>query len=150
MYLEWGVRDAPTGDVWPFATEQEARDWMNPNVGNPNPGSWELVCRKVEDWALPMGIPGAPTLTAPSLWEGIDACARWVLSQPQIMQHLPHKKIQAIKECRALSSWGLKEAKEAVEGAMALQEKGYLSDEEAAQLERDAQEAIKSILEVET
>jgi ribosomal protein L7/L12 len=76
----------------------------------------------------------------------IQERAEWVLEQRDIVPLIENKKINAIKEVRAISGMGLKEAKEAVEYAAALQRRGYLSKAERRQLEIEEQEAIASIL----
>lgn len=50
-------------------------------------------------------LPGAST----------EVLGRWAATQPDLMKLLPTNKLQAIKELRAVSRFGLKEAKEALE-----------------------------------
>lgn len=50
-HVEWGVLDEDTGYVHPgFASEQDAKDWADPNARNPNPGNWRVVSRRVCPW----------------------------------------------------------------------------------------------------
>ena len=73
--------------------------------------------------------------------------SEWVLEQRDIMDLCELRgKIHAIKEIRARSGMGLKEAKEAVEGALALRDAGHMTQAQRVQLERDEQEAIRSII----
>lgn len=165
-YLQWGVQDARIGNVVEFDTEQEARDWMNPDVGNPNPGDWVLVCRLIENWRLPtpatFSFQETPT-EAPHSGAPLRERGLWVMGQSRIWQYMegaPNttKKINAIKEARALGRWGLKEAKDAVEHAQTLLEEsgmtaaeylrihGPKSPEEQA---KDEAEAIASILQTD-
>jgi len=73
--------------------------------------------------------------------------AEWVLEQSDIMNLCNQgMKINAIKEVRARTGMGLKEAKEAVEDAVALHDRGYLTKAQRRQLEVEEQAAIASIL----
>lgn len=71
--------------------------------------------------------------------------AEWVLSQQDIVDLMVDRKINAIKEIRARTHLGLKEAKDAVEYAADLQKQGWMSPAERAKLEEEAREAIASI-----
>jgi len=52
----------------------------------------------------------------PKRADDVEGWARWAKTRPEIMQYVPLKKINAIKELRASSGHlGLKEAKEAIE-----------------------------------
>lgn len=84
---------------------------------------------------------------APPASAHIDVRAEWVLDQPEIMSYLPDRKINAIKECRAIAMWGLKESKDAVEHAQVLQDKGWISAARAAELEAESEAAVASIEE---
>lgn len=48
-----GVADQVTDG---FRTLQDAADWADPNVGNPNPGDWTVVTRAVTPW-VPADLP---------------------------------------------------------------------------------------------
>ena len=80
--------------------------------------------------------------------DSVESCGRWVLSRSDIVALIrtPGKKIQAIKETRAGTNIGLKEAKDAVEWAETQIRRGWLSPEEADQLRREEEAAIRSIL----
>jgi Ribosomal protein L7/L12 C-terminal domain len=56
-----------------------------------------------------LGTDPPPTDVSPPI------LGEWAMRQKVVMDYLPHKKINAIKELRAISGAGLKEAKEAVE-----------------------------------
>lgn len=74
-------------------------------------------------------------------------CGRWVLTQASILELMATgKKINAIKEVRATTGLGLKDAKEAVEWAQMQIDSGWVSEEEAKRLEEEEQMAIQSIL----
>lgn len=73
--------------------------------------------------------------------------AAWILEQPDIVMLLDDKKINAIKEVRARTALGLKEAKDAVERAQVLKQSGWMSKAELERLEEEAQVAIASIQE---
>lgn len=72
--------------------------------------------------------------------------AEWILDQPDIVALLENKKITAIKEVRARTYQGLKEAKDAVEYAIQLKADGWLSKTQLEELERETEEAIASII----
>lgn len=69
----------------------------------------------------------------------------WVLDQQVIMKFLPDKKILAIKETRALTGMGLKEAKDAVEMAQWLAAQGHMSRTERETVDREAQEIVNQL-----
>lgn len=72
--------------------------------------------------------------------------AEWVLTQEDIVDLLEHKKIQAIKETRARTALGLREAKEAVELAWQLRQDGWMTPSEREKLAIEEAAAIRSIL----
>lgn len=71
---------------------------------------------------------------------------RWILTQPDIVHLMKDKKINAIKEVRARTHIGLKEAKDGVEWAQAQVEAGWIPEEDRKKLEEEEQIAIQSIL----
>ena len=58
---------------------------------------------------------GDERLTAPNDSTPVEIAAAWCRKQPTVVDFMPHKKINAIKEARGLSHMGLKSAKEAIE-----------------------------------
>ena len=72
----------------------------------------EVQMQKAE-WAPALGGMGAKW--TPDDDTPVEVAAAWARDQPVIVDFMPHKKINAIKECRALSGMGLKAAKDAVE-----------------------------------
>lgn len=93
----------------------------------------------------------ASPFSCPPATASIQQRAAWVLDQRLIMDYLPehdknsYKKINAIKECRGISNWGLKEAKDAVEYAITMRDAGWVNTQEKERLEVESQEAIASI-----
>lgn len=81
-----------------------------------------------------------------ALQDGTDSHQRaeWVLEQTDIVDMFD-RKINAIKEVRARTHLGLKEAKEAVEDAIHLQRSGYMTKAERAKVELESAAAIASI-----
>lgn len=80
--------------------------------------------------------------------DSLDAWALWVLDSPKIMELITSKdlfKIHMIKEVRATTGLGLKEAKEIVERALDMHEKGVVGALEAERLDRDVQQVVKSL-----
>jgi hypothetical protein len=72
----------------------------------------------------------------------------WVLDNKMIVDLIrDNKKINAIKETRALTSLGLKEAKEAVEWAADRLDQGWVPTWEREQLEAECKEVIDSIMQ---
>lgn len=71
--------------------------------------------------------------------------AEWVLEQDDIVALMVDRKINAIKEVRARTNLGLKEAKEAVEQAVELQKRGHMTRAERRQVELESAAAIASI-----
>jgi hypothetical protein len=74
-----------------------------------------------------------------------EKVAKWILEQPELVALLENKKINAIKETRARTYLGLKQAKEAVEMAADLKRHGWMSEAEKKQLEEETRAAIESI-----
>lgn len=80
--------------------------------------------------------------------DSLEARAEWVLGRQDILDLIPTKKINAIKEVRAATNMGLKEAKEAVERAAELLKQGHLTPAQRFQLAQEEEAAIASILGV--
>lgn len=76
----------------------------------------------------------------------VEVHAEFAMQQPLVMDYLHQdKKINAIKELRAVGNMGLKEAKDAVELVAAWEAKGYLPEHERQLIEREAEAAVESI-----
>ena len=87
----------------------------------------ELIKRMEESW----GVSAAPAVVA---FGGPAAASGAAVAEEQtefdvILTAIGDKKIQVIKEVRALTGLGLKEAKELVEGAPKLVKEGVPKDE---------------------
>lgn len=95
--------------------------------------------------AIKLVDEGGPALTISLDGVNVRERALWVLEQPDIVEAMESRKIVAIKEVRARTYLGLKEAKDAVVYACRLKEEGYLSLAEREQLARDEEAAIESI-----
>lgn len=96
---------------------------------------WALEHKTADGDDLAPG-PGAP----------VEALAEYAFENSEIRFFMPDKKIHAIKKLRELANVGLKEAKDAIELAEQWRQAGRSPREEREQLEREAEQAIESIM----
>lgn len=67
------------------------------------------------EWSAALDLIGDERLNSPNNSTPVDVAAAWLRKQPTVVDLLPHKKINAIKEARGLTGMGLAESKRAVE-----------------------------------
>ena len=97
----------------------------------------ELIKKMEDDW----GVTAAPAAVAVAGGGGGDAAAAEEKTEfDVILTAAGDKKIQVIKEVRAITGLGLKEAKELVEGAPKPVKEGIEKDE-AAKIKAQIEEA---------
>lgn len=104
----------------------------------------ELVKKMEEDW----GVSAAPAAIAVA---GVGAAAAGEAAEEQtefdvVLTSMGDKKIQVIKEVRAITGLGLKEAKELVEAAPKAVKEGVEKDE--AQKIKEQIEAAGGLVEI--
>ena len=86
----------------------------------------ELIKKMEESWGV-SAAPAAVAMVGPAA--GGDAAAEEQTEFNVILTAIGDKKIQVIKEVRALTGLGLKEAKDLVEGAPKVVKEGVPKDE---------------------
>lgn len=101
--------------------------------------------REIEHWEDPDLVDARRGLMIAD--ETLDQQAIFALETPAIRDFIDEdKKINAIKEMRAYTGLGLKDAKEAVEYAVEMLRRGYLSQDERKKLDDEVKAATESIL----
>ena len=99
----------------------------------------KLVKALEDKWGVSAAAPAAVAMAAPGAGGGGDA-AEEKTSFDVILESGGDKKIQVIKEVRAITGLGLKEAKDLVEGAPKPVKEG-LSKEEAEEIQKQLEAA---------
>ena len=89
----------------------------------------DLVKELEEKWGVSAAAPAAIAVAAPAGGDGGDAAAEAKTEFDVILTEMGGNKIAVIKEVRAITGLGLKEAKELVEGAPKPVKEGVSKDE---------------------
>jgi len=89
----------------------------------------DLVKELEEKWGVSAAAPAAIAVAAPAGGDGGDAAAEEKTEFDVILTEMGGNKIAVIKEVRAITGLGLKEAKELVEGAPKPVKEGVSKDE---------------------
>jgi len=89
----------------------------------------DLVKELEEKWGVSAAAPAAIAVAAPAGGDGGDAAAEEKTEFDVILTEMGGNKIAVIKEVRAITVLGLKEAKELVEGAPKPVKEGVSKDE---------------------
>ena len=89
----------------------------------------DLVKELEEKWGVSAAAPAAIAVAAPARGDGGDAAAEEKTEFDVILTEMGGNKIAVIKEVRAITGLGLKEAKELVEGAPKPVKEGVSKDE---------------------
>jgi large subunit ribosomal protein L7/L12 len=89
----------------------------------------DLVKELEEKWGVSAAAPAAIAVAAPAGGDGGDAAAEEKTEFDVILTEMGGNKISVIKEVRAITGLGLKEAKELVEGAPKPVKEGVSKDE---------------------
>ena len=102
----------------------------------------ELVSELEEKWGVSAAAPVAAAAAAPAAGEGGAAEEQTELDV--VMTSFGDNKVSVIKAVRSLTGLGLKEAKDAVEGAPATIKEG-VSKDEAEEVKKQLEEAGASV-----
>ena len=89
----------------------------------------DLVKELEDKWGVSAAAPAAIAVAAPAGGDGGDAAAEEKTEFDVILTEMGGNKIAVIKEVRAITGLGLKEAKELVEGAPKPVKEGVSKDE---------------------
>jgi large subunit ribosomal protein L7/L12 len=89
----------------------------------------DLVKELEEKWGVSAAAPAAIAVAAPAGGDGDEAAAEEKTEFDVILTEMGGNKISVIKEVRAITGLGLKEAKELVEGAPKPVKEGVSKDE---------------------
>jgi len=89
----------------------------------------DLVKELEEKWGVSAAAPAAIAVAAPAGGDGGEAAAEEKTEFDVILTEMGGNKIAVIKEVRAITGLGLKEAKELVEGAPKPVKEGVSKDE---------------------
>lgn len=89
----------------------------------------DLVKELEEKWGVSAAAPAAIAVAAPAGGDGGEAAAEEQTEFDVILTEMGGNKISVIKEVRAITGLGLKEAKELVEGAPKPVKEGVSKDE---------------------
>jgi len=89
----------------------------------------DLVKELEEKWGVSAAAPAAIAVAAPAGGDGGEAAAEEKTEFDVILTEMGGNKISVIKEVRAITGLGLKEAKELVEGAPKPVKEGVSKDE---------------------
>jgi len=100
----------------------------------------ELAKMLEEKWGVSAAAPVAVAAAAPAAGGGAAAAAEEKTEFNVILSNAGDKKINVIKEVRAITGLGLKEAKDLVEGAPKPVKEG-VSKDEAAKIKKQLEEA---------
>jgi len=102
----------------------------------------ELVSELEEKWGVSAAAPVAAAAAAPAAGEG--GAAEEQTEFDVVMTSFGGNKVSVIKAVRSLTGLGLKEAKDAVEGAPATIKEG-VSKDEAEEVKKQLEEAGASV-----
>ena len=103
----------------------------------------KLVKALEDKWGVSAAAPAAVAMAAPGAGGG-EAAAEEKTSFDVILESAGDKKIQVIKEIRAITGLGLKEAKELVDNTPKPVKEG-VSKDEAEELKKQLEEACGSV-----
>ena len=107
-------------------TKEQVIDWLS---GQSVIEIADLVKELEEKWGVSAAAPAAIAVAAPAGGDGGEAAAEEKTEFDVILSEMGGNKIAVIKEVRAITGLGLKEAKELVEGAPKPVKEGVSKDE---------------------
>ena len=107
-------------------TKEQVIDWLS---GQSVIEIADLVKELEEKWGVSAAAPAAIAVAAPAGGDGGEAAAEEKTEFDVILTEMGGNKISVIKEVRAITGLGLKEAKELVEGAPKPVKEGVSKDE---------------------
>ena len=107
-------------------TKEQVIDWLS---GQSVIEIADLVKELEEKWGVSAAAPAAIAVAAPAGGDGGEAAAEEKTEFDVILTEMGGNKIAVIKEVRAITGLGLKEAKELVEGAPKPVKEGVSKDE---------------------